>query len=79
MKATGICRRLDELGRRVLPIELRRAFDIPERGALEIFTDGDRIILRKYQPDCIFCGSMEDLKIHQGKQVCKACRKQLRG
>lgn len=73
MKATGIVRRVDELGRVVLPVELRRTLDISDRDALEIFVDDERIVLRKYQPDCIFCGSMEDIHQHKGKPVCANC------
>ena len=56
MKSTGIVRKVDELGRVVLPIELRRTLDIAEKDALEIYVDSDRIVLRKYEPACIFCG-----------------------
>ena len=72
MKATGMIRKVDELGRIVLPIELRRNLDIAERDELEIFVDGERIILQKHEASCIFCsGSV----IHQfrGKYVCGAC------
>ena len=57
MKSTGIIRKVDDLGRIVLPIELRRVLDIAERDELEIFMENDRIILQKYEPACIFCGS----------------------
>ncbi|NLI57948.1 MAG: AbrB/MazE/SpoVT family DNA-binding domain-containing protein [Clostridium sp.] len=72
MKSTGIVRRVDELGRVVLPIELRRNMDINEKDALEIFVDDDTIILKKYQPADIFTGSMEDLIDYKGKKVSKA-------
>ena len=61
MKSTGIVRRVDELGRIVLPIELRRNFNIKERDTLEIFIDDEKIILKKYEPADIFTGSMDDL------------------
>ena len=54
MKSTGIVRKVDELGRIVLPIELRRNLDIAERDGMEIFVENDRIILRKYEPACVF-------------------------
>lgn len=73
MKATGIVRRVDELGRVVLPVELRRTLDISDRDALEIFVDDERIVLRKYQPDCIFCGSMEEIQQYKGKPICANC------
>ena len=69
MKSTGIVRRVDELGRIVLPIELRRNFNIKERDTLEIFIDDEKIILKKYEPAYIFTGSMDDLIEYQGKKV----------
>ena len=73
MKATGIVRKVDELGRIVLPIELRRNLDIEERDSLEIYLDEDKIILQKYEPACIFCGSSIALVKHKGKSVCGDC------
>lgn len=72
MKSTGIVRKVDELGRVVLPIELRRSLDIKEKDALEIFVDNDKIILKKYEPSDIFTGSMEDLIDYKGKKVSTA-------
>ena len=60
MKSTGIVRKVDELGRIVLPIELRRTLDIAEKDALEIYVDGSTIVLKKYRPSCIFCDSSRD-------------------
>lgn len=71
VKSTGIVRKVDELGRVVLPIELRRNFDINEKDALEIFVDDNTIILKKYEPADIFNGSMEDLIDYKGKKVSK--------
>ena len=71
MKSTGVVRKVDELGRVVLPIELRRNLDINEKDALEIFVDEDKIILKKYEPADIFNGSMEDLVDYRGKKVAK--------
>ncbi|NLI89525.1 MAG: AbrB/MazE/SpoVT family DNA-binding domain-containing protein [Epulopiscium sp.] len=71
MKSTGIVRKVDELGRIVLPIELRRNLDIHEKDALEIFIDNDKIILKKYQPADIFNGSMDDLIDYKGKKISK--------
>jgi len=73
MKSTGITRKVDELGRVVIPIELRRTLDIEEKDPLEIFVDGDRIILRKYEPACVFCGSAADVTNFKGKNVCQGC------
>jgi len=73
MKSTGIVRKVDELGRVVLPIELRRTMDIAEKDPLEIFVDGSMIILKKYEPACIFCGSAKDVINYKGKNICPAC------
>jgi len=77
MKSTGIVRKVDELGRIVLPIELRRTLNIAEKDSLEIYVDGNSIILKKYQPACIFCDSAKDIIIYKGKNLCSACVKEL--
>ena len=77
MKSTGLVRRVDELGRVVLPIELRRTLEIEERDLLEIMLEDDRIVLRKYQPTCIFCGAEEDLMEYHGKRICGKCLKEI--
>ncbi len=73
MKSTGIVRKVDDLGRVVLPIELRRTLDIGDKDSLEIYIDGEKIILRKYQPACVFCGSAGDVENFRGKNVCRSC------
>lgn len=73
MKSTGIVRKVDELGRVVLPIELRRTFNIAEKDALEIYVNGDSIILKKYQPACIFCDNATNITIHKNKSICSEC------
>ena len=78
MKSIGIVRRVDELGRVVLPMELRKILDIKTRDSLEIFTDGDKIILKKYQPKCIFCSGSESVKIFKDKNVCEQCLEEMR-
>ena len=77
MKSTGIVRKVDELGRIVIPIELRRTLGIDLKDALEIYVDEDKIILRKYEPACIFCGSATNIQHFGGKLVCKECVKGL--
>lgn len=77
MKATGVVRKVDELGRVVLPIELRRTLGIAEKDGLEIFVEGEKVILRKYQPACLFCDSVEDVTAFKGKLVCKRCQDEL--
>lgn len=73
MKSTGIVRKVDELGRIVLPIELRRTLGIEEKDRIEIFVDGESIILRKYQPACIFCDNVKDIIDYKGKNICPDC------
>ena len=77
MKSTGIVRKVDELGRIVLPIELRRTLNIAEKDSLEIYVDGPAIVLKKYQPACIFCDSAKDVVIFKGKNICSACMQEL--
>ena len=78
MKSTGIVRMVDELGRIVLPIELRRTLDINERDALEIYVDTNQIILKKYEPACIFCNNASDVVSFKGKNICKNCLEELK-
>lgn len=73
MKSTGIVRRVDELGRVVIPIELRNKFGIAEKDPLEIYVDGNSIILKKSESNCIFCGSTKDLRPYKDKQICEKC------
>lgn len=73
MKSTGIVRKVDELGRVVLPIELRRTLDIAEKDALEIYVDESAIILKKYEPACIFCDNAKDIVVFKGKNICPDC------
>lgn len=78
MKATGIVRRLDQLGRIVIPKELRSVFDLKETDPVEIFVEGSDIILRKYQPSCIFCNDASDIISYNGKNICKKCLSELK-
>jgi transcriptional pleiotropic regulator of transition state genes len=73
MKSTGIVRKVDELGRIVLPIELRRTLDIDIKDSLEIYVDNSSIILKKYEPACIFCGDATEITNFKGKNICKNC------
>ena len=73
MTSTCIVRKVDELGRIVLPIELRRTLGIEEKDRIEIFVDGESIILRKYQPACIFCDNAKDIINYKGKNICPDC------
>lgn len=78
MKATGIVRKVDDLGRIVLPIELRRTLNIDIKDPVEIFIEGEAIILKKYEPSCIFCGNAKDVVNYKGKNICKSCLKELK-
>lgn len=73
MKSTGIVRKVDELGRVVIPIELRRTLGIGIKDALEIYVEGEHIIFKKYQPACIFCDSTTDVIDYKGKLICGEC------
>ncbi|MBE6778343.1 MAG: AbrB/MazE/SpoVT family DNA-binding domain-containing protein [Ruminococcaceae bacterium] len=77
MTSTGIVRQIDRLGRVVLPIELRRTLQIEEKDSLEIFVEDNMIVLKKYQPACIFCGNARDVSPFKGKNVCGECRRSL--
>lgn len=78
MRSTGIVRKVDELGRIVLPIEIRKVLDIKEKDAIEIFTDNDQIVLRKYHPACVFCDNVDEIVYFSGKRVCSACIEKLK-
>ena len=78
MKSTGVVRKVDELGRIVLPIELRRSLDIAEKDALEIYVDGEQVILKKYQPACVFCGEARYISNYKGKNICSECMKDIK-
>lgn len=77
MKSTGIVRKIDDLGRIVLPKELRTMLDISERDSLEIFRDGNMIILQKYEPSCVFCGGSDSVSGFKGKNICAACKNEI--
>ena len=77
MKSTGIVRKVDELGRVVIPIEIRNKFDIAEKDPIEIYVDGSSIVLKKYEPNCIFCGSTKNLIAYKDKLVCSKCAQKL--
>ena len=77
MKSTGIVRRIDELGRIVIPMELRRTLDISRCDPVEVYTEDDKIILKKFQESCIFCGNSENITNFKDKAVCADCLKQL--
>ena len=77
MKSTGMVRKLDNLGRIVLPIEMRKSMGIDVKDSIEIFAEGDSIILRRYEAGCVFCGEARDTVMLHGKRVCAQCREQL--
>lgn len=73
MKSTGMIRRVDELGRVVIPKEIRNKLDIQEKDPIEIYVDGDCIILKKFESNCVFCGNTKDLIEYKEKLICKKC------
>ena len=78
MKSIGMVRKIDELGRIVIPVELRRTLDINIKDPVEIFVDEEMIILKKYNPSCIFCNEYGDLITYMGKNVCSACAEEMK-
>lgn len=78
LKSTGVVRKLDQLGRIVLPKELRRTLDIAEKDALEFYVDGEQIILKKYEPACVFCGDAREVVNYRGKNICKKCLEEMK-
>ena len=78
MKSTGIVRKVDELGRIVLQIELRRTLDIDIKDSLEIYVDDSKIILKKYEPTCVFCGESTDVISYEEKNICKSCLEKIK-
>ena len=77
LKSTGIVREIDALGRIVLPKSIRKNYDLKEKDGIEIFTDGDSIILKKYTPFCIFCESGDDLITYKDRTICKKCAEKI--
>ena len=77
MKSTGIIRKVDELGRVVIPIEIRNKFDIAEKDPIEIYVDGSSIVLKKYEPNCVFCGNSKNLVEYKDKLICDKCSKKI--
>ena len=78
MKSTGIIRKVDELGRIVIPKEMRESFNINKYDPLEIYVDGNSIILKKYDPTCVFCGNTENIYLFAEKNVCRNCLDELK-
>ena len=76
-KSTGIIRKLDELGRIVIPVEIRKKLGIEQKDPIEIYTEGRTIILKQYQPNCIFCGKKNELQEYKNKNICASCQKAL--
>ncbi len=78
MKSSGMVRKVDELGRIVIPIEIRQTLDIKVKTPLEIFVDEDMIVLRKYQPACIFCGGTNDIVYFNERKICSECLEKIK-
>ncbi|MDY5626620.1 MAG: AbrB/MazE/SpoVT family DNA-binding domain-containing protein [Clostridia bacterium] len=78
LKSTGIVRQVDELGRITLPIELRRTLEINEKDSLEIFVEGNTIVLKKYEPSCMFCGNARNIVSYKDRNICTDCLEELK-
>lgn len=78
MKSTGIVRKVDELGRVVIPIEIRNQFEIAEKDPIEIYVDGSSIILKKYEKSCFFCGNTKKIIEYKNKLICNKCLEQIK-
>ena len=78
MKSTGVVRKVDELGRIVLPVSIRTTMNIKEKDSLEIFTDENKIILQKYEPSCTFCTNADNIVFFNGKRICEECLKKIK-
>ena len=78
VRVTGVSRKVDDLGRIVLPAELRRSFDIREGDQIDIAVEEDKIILQKRRQACTFCGSLESLRMYREHQVCSSCVSELK-
>jgi len=78
MKSLGIVRKIDELGRIVLPIETRKRLNLGPKDPVEIFVEKDRVVLKKYEPSCIFCGNDDEIVIYKDRRVCKSCLAELK-
>jgi len=77
LKSTGIVRKIDDLGRMVIPIELRKTMNINKKDPMEIFVEDDKIILKKYEPACIFCGSADNTFEYKGRTICQSCMEKM--
>ena len=77
IRSTGIIRKVDELGRIVIPMELRNRLGLAQKDSMEIYVDGASIILKKYNPNCIFCGSSKDLYSYNDKLICSKCKEKI--
>lgn len=73
VKSLGTVRKVDELGRIVLPIETRKRLGLGAKDPVEIFVEKDRVVLKKYEPTCIFCGGSDSIVLYKEKRICKSC------
>jgi len=78
MQAAGFLCNIDNLGRIVIPAPIRKMYGLEKGDAIELFTDEDEIILRKYKPSCIFCGNVDDIEVFKGQKICKKCLQELK-
>ena len=77
MKTLSFIRRVDNLGRIVIPVELRRILEVEDGQEVEMTLHADTLVLRKFEPGCLFCGALEELVVYEGKNICVSCRRRL--
>ena len=78
MKSTGFVKKIDDLGRILIPKEIRSSMELDNKDSLEIFIESDRIILQKYQPSCIFCKNADNVVFFEGRRICAECLSKLK-
>ena len=76
-EATGIVRKVDALGRIVLPAEIRKELDVHENDSVEIFRKDGFLAFKKHEPSCVFCGGTDDMASFAGKNICAVCREKI--
>jgi len=79
LKPAGVVRKVDQLGRIVLPKSLRKRYQMNEGDPVEILVQGDHIILERYHPRCVFCGSIDDVREFKERYLCSACITEMSG
>lgn len=79
MKPAGVVRKVDQLGRIVLPKSLRKRYQMNEGDPVEILVQGDHIILERYRPRCVFCNTLDDVREFKERYLCGTCMTEMTG